>query len=344
MASIYKQNKSRFWWVKYRDSQGNLLRKSLKTPHKGVALECKRQIESQLQISTLANPTEFEEVVTNFLTAVRTSRNYTHYLNIRGRLQRFLTVERIDRYEQITAAAVQSFCNSLTVVNLAPRTVKGHYQSIRSFCHYLRSHYLLESDPCQNIQLPRPTILPPKFMTLYECKRALVIARRRSDFLFHVLAAYLLTGMRRNEVRLLEWPDLSWPNDGDPNTGRITIRQGKGRKYRIIPFHPRLVDLLRPLRLPAGPVFPGQRGACMGHKQWESLLHPVQDRLPIFARYFKSAFHLLRYTFGSLYVTAGGDIYRLSQILGHTSVSTTQRTYAHLQDSPDPIFARYPPR
>jgi integrase len=181
-------------------------------------------------------------------------------------------------------------------------------------------------------------------MTLYECKRALVIARRRSDFLFRVVAAYLFTGMRRNEVRFLEWPDLDFPPPAAPNSGRITIRQGKGCKYRIIPFHPLLADILRPHRLPSGPVFPGSKGGFMGHKQWEKLLRPLKNRLPIFSAHFASGFHLLRYTFGSLYVTAGGDIYRLSQILGHASVATTQRTYAHLQDAPDPIFARWRPK
>jgi hypothetical protein len=41
-------------------------------------------------------------------------------------------------------------------------------------------------------------------------------------------------------------------------------------------------------------------------------------------------FHDLRHTFASHWVLDGGDIFRLSKILGHSSVVITQRTYAHL--------------
>ena len=41
-------------------------------------------------------------------------------------------------------------------------------------------------------------------------------------------------------------------------------------------------------------------------------------------------FHDLRHTFASHWVLDGGDIFRLSKILGHANVTITQRTYAHL--------------
>jgi site-specific recombinase XerD len=40
--------------------------------------------------------------------------------------------------------------------------------------------------------------------------------------------------------------------------------------------------------------------------------------------------HDLRHTFASLYLADGGDIFKLCKILGHSSVSITERTYAHL--------------
>jgi integrase len=40
--------------------------------------------------------------------------------------------------------------------------------------------------------------------------------------------------------------------------------------------------------------------------------------------------HDLRHTFASRWVLDGGDIFRLSKILGHSSVVITQRVYAHL--------------
>ncbi|HEY3805158.1 MAG TPA: tyrosine-type recombinase/integrase [Kofleriaceae bacterium] len=41
-------------------------------------------------------------------------------------------------------------------------------------------------------------------------------------------------------------------------------------------------------------------------------------------------FHALRHTFASHWVLDGGDIFRLSKILGHSNVTITQKVYAHL--------------
>ena len=40
--------------------------------------------------------------------------------------------------------------------------------------------------------------------------------------------------------------------------------------------------------------------------------------------------HSLRHTFGTRWLQAGGDIYKLSKILGHSSVAVTEAHYAHL--------------
>ena len=39
--------------------------------------------------------------------------------------------------------------------------------------------------------------------------------------------------------------------------------------------------------------------------------------------------HVLRHTFGTRWLQAGGDIYKLSKILGHSSVAVTEQHYAH---------------
>jgi integrase/recombinase XerD len=49
--------------------------------------------------------------------------------------------------------------------------------------------------------------------------------------------------------------------------------------------------------------------------------------------------HDLRHSFASLFLLDGGDIFKLSKILGHSSVAITERTYAHLR--PDAYEADY---
>lgn len=49
--------------------------------------------------------------------------------------------------------------------------------------------------------------------------------------------------------------------------------------------------------------------------------------------------HDLRHSFASLFLIDGGDIFKLSKILGHATVTITERTYAHLK--PDAYEADY---
>ncbi len=53
----------------------------------------------------------------------------------------------------------------------------------------------------------------------------------------------------------------------------------------------------------------------------------------------KSRLHDLRHTFAGLFLASGGDIFKLSKILGHSSVAITQHVYAHLH--PDAFAEDY---
>jgi integrase/recombinase XerD len=52
--------------------------------------------------------------------------------------------------------------------------------------------------------------------------------------------------------------------------------------------------------------------------------------------------HDLRHTFAGLFLASGGDIFKLSKILGHSSVAITQQVYAHLH--PDAVRRGLQPR
>ena len=72
-------------------------------------------------------------------------------------------------------------------------------------------------------------------------------------------------------------------------------------------------------------VFPSRQGAAWDQRNSLRGLHLFQERLalPTFG------WHRLRHTFATNYLRHGGDIVRLSMVLGHTQITTTQR-YLHL--------------
>jgi integrase len=137
-----------------------------------------------------------------------------------------------------------------------------------------------------------------------------------------------------DDLRLDELLHLAW-DDVDLASRLLTIQRGrqgtvKGGRIRHVPILDSVLPVLQARALKrAGAfyVFPGKAGE-------------VRTRTPVQVA-FKSAlrragldtkvrWHDLRHTCASWWVLSGGDIFRLSRMLGHASVSITQKTYAHL--------------
>lgn len=150
--------------------------------------------------------------------------------------------------------------------------------------------------------------------------------------LVHLL---LGSGLRIDEALHLRWADI------DLERRTITVRRGrqgapKSGRERTVEIFDVVLPLLRAMRIAAGGnvlLWPSSRRGQKGAERVrsESGVH----------RAFKAALaraglsttlrvHDLRHTFAGQYLTAGGDIYRLAQLLGHASVKVTEQTYAHL--------------
>lgn len=137
------------------------------------------------------------------------------------------------------------------------------------------------------------------------------------------------TGMRLDELIHLQWADL------DLDRRLIAVHRGrhgttKSGKARYIPILDTLLPFLRELSLKRGGaklVFPGEDGKPRSKPGVRFPFKQAAKRagLPEALR-----FHDLRHTFASHWVLDGGDIFRLSKILGHSNVMITQKVYAHL--------------
>jgi len=118
------------------------------------------------------------------------------------------------------------------------------------------------------------------------------------------------TGMRLSECLNLRWEDLDT---------KVRVK-GKGRKVRHLPMSRPMIQILQEIpQVEMGP-FPFTR------HQVSTAFYRARAQ----AKINKGEFHALRDTFARNFLLAGGDIYRLSRILGHSSVRVTEQYYAHL--------------
>jgi integrase/recombinase XerD len=191
----------------------------------------------------------------------------------------------------------------------------------------------LGGNPAADLTLPRLGAPLPPVLNMADAERVLaqpelttaVGVRDRA-----ILETLYATGVRRTELLQLTLPML------DRARGLITIRQGKGRRDRVVPLGTRALGWLerylaavRPhwVREPdPGTVFLTTRGAPMHPNHLSALVAGYVAAAGLGVR---GACHLFRHTMATLMLEGGADIRFIQQMLGHAKLTTTQ-LYTHV--------------
>ena len=134
------------------------------------------------------------------------------------------------------------------------------------------------------------------------------------------------TGVRASELVGLTL-DCTWL---DPDDSYLKV-MGKGRKEREVPLGRTARTALRryitryrkPRTAAEQHVFLGRTGEPLQVSGLEQIVRPIGQRARI--KGVRCSPHTFRHTFACQYLLAGGDIYKLSRIMGHTSVKVTEK-------------------
>jgi integrase/recombinase XerC len=136
------------------------------------------------------------------------------------------------------------------------------------------------------------------------------------------------SGLRVSELAGLDWTDV----DTQAETVRVL---GKGRKERIVPIgRPALralaayrqVCAARGWTVTSGAVFRNARG---GRLTTRSVARSMERYVATSGTTTKATPHALRHTFATHLLGGGADLRAIQELLGHASLSTTQR-YTHV--------------
>lgn len=139
------------------------------------------------------------------------------------------------------------------------------------------------------------------------------------------------TGMRLGEIVALKWSDIgnktaTVQTQWDPKELRFTERT-KGKRTRQVPLNRECLQILQRLRLDTtdhtGTIFKGMDYYHIT-EDWTTWMAQAGLEEAV-AR--GCSFHNTRHTFASAFMQAGGNIYDLQAILGHASVTTTEKNY-----------------
>ena len=172
------------------------------------------------------------------------------------------------------------------------------------------------------IHRPRREKLLPNVLSKEEVK--LILEALRNIKHRTMLSLIYSCGLRRSELLNLK------PSDIDSKRNIVIIRQSKGKKDRITPLSPKILELLRAyyaLYKPKVFLFEGQKSGSIYSEQ--SLQHVLKQALAKANIKKPVSLHWLRHSYATHLLESGTDLRYIQELLGHNSSKTTE-IYTHV--------------
>jgi site-specific recombinase XerD len=267
---------------------------------------------------------------------VATLEHYRTYL-CGARARQFVRDHEIRTVDQITPDVLRAFEGSLFAAGLSAGSVRLYHKVLLNFANFCRREGWDIAEGVLGLRGPRTAQREPETFTPEEEQVLLEAARcERDRFLIEFMLA---TGVRRGELVGITVDDLVESADG----WVLRIRQGKGRKDRIVPLETarnRFVQRLRGYLRDVRPTDTEERALFLTTRRAGA------DYAPLSADAVKTVFrrlrlatgiahahaHTTRHTFATRALQGGVNPLVLRRVMGHTKLDMVDR-YIHYQSS-----------
>ncbi len=284
--------------------------------------------------------TPLEQAIKEFDRHMTVERNLSDrtrksYLSDLGQYRTFLEnhASPVPEEDAIPAdqMVIRSFLASFYRAKCRKVTISRKVASLRSFYRYLLREGKVRFNPAELVELPRCEKHIPVVLSVDEILSLLGVhfpedpagLRDRA-----MIELFYSAGIRLSELTGLDIADL------DLTRGLIKVR-GKGRKERIVPMGAAAVDAIGVYLKRRGefavkrigadadePLFLSSRGRRMNSRGVARVVEQVVLKSGIGR---KVSPHALRHTFATHLLDAGADLRSIQEMLGHASLSTTQK-------------------
>lgn len=235
--------------------------------------------------------------------------------------------------KRVDTLTIRSYLAHLSRRKLSRATVARQLSTLRSFFKYLVREEIVEANPARTVATPkREKYLPAVLQT---SDVALLMEQPDTSNTLGVrdqawLELLYASGLRISELVGVDIDDLEL-------RARLVKVRGKGAKERIVPFGSKAEAALRAWLAVRGEVArnPEEQAVFVNHRGARITTRSIARH---FDRYVRDASlragvspHTLRHSFATHLLNAGADLRGIQELLGHASLSTTQK-YTHLND------------
>lgn len=239
----------------------------------------------------------------------------------------------------VTIQHIENYLEELSAMELSAATVARNISSIRSFHEFAVVENFAEANPAELIDLPKKTKQLPDVLNPEEVRIILETPNRETDVGIRnaaVLETLYATGMRVSELTGLELDNLIF------EIGFIRVI-GKGSKERLVPVGEHAqsalehyIEVVRSKyksdknpQKAKNKIFLSQRGNPLSRMSIWNIVNETAERAGIKKNVYP---HIFRHSFATHLLEGGADLRAVQEMLGHSSIITTE-IYTHVDRS-----------
>lgn len=251
---------------------------------------------------------------------------------------------------RLTTRRLRLWLAKLSEQGASRSTLSRKTAAVRNFCRWAIDHDVLAHDPSASLASARVDQRLPQVLTLNDAATLMDYARahaRSGDATdlrnWAILELIYASGMRISELVGLNLTSIDYSG----HTGRVL---GKGNKERVVPLTDLALEAVQTWTVSGRPqlsnsdsgnaLFIGDHGKRIDVRVVRSMFHREATRAGV----PDLAPHALRHTMATHLLEGGADLRSVQEILGHSSLQTTQR-YTHVDSKRlSAIYAQAHPR
>jgi len=248
-----------------------------------------------------------------------TSRSYERDLK---KLNSFLKDLNISNYSQINVETCSAWIGSLYSQNNNPRSIQRHLSSAKGFFRFLKKNNLIDSSPFDLVTAPKSSSTLPEVLSPEDVEQLLNF---KPTNMIEIRDMAIVELMYSSGLRVSETVNINI-NDFEENKSFLRVL-GKGAKTRLVPMGRFAINAIDDWLKERDKIQSNTDALFLNAKGTRLTVRSIQLRLKKMA--VKQGLppihpHMLRHSFATHMLESSGDLRTIQELLGHSSLSTTQ--------------------
>lgn len=318
--------RSNVYYIKFIDEFGAEKRVSTKSKKKSDAVKFLSDFKKNIQEKPTTINISFIKAKDLFLNFCKIHHSQKYHSIIKYNLDNFFITISNKSLLNIHKHEIESFIHSKLIQGKI-YTAHQIYRNLKTFFNWAKVNDYIINSPIEKIKAPKLPESKPLWITPEQLQ--IILSFVKNEILKDIFTILFYTGMRANELLSLDWKNIELDNK-IIHVRNTEIFRTKTGAERSIPMNPKvhLIIQRQPTRFIGGLLFVNKNKVKFNvdyiSKQFKKALKLTSINSEIHL-------HSLRHSFASNLIKRGESIYKVSKLLGHSKISTTE-IYSHVNN------------